>query len=118
MKSRKCNLPIAAGLIACIVICAPGARADRTRLKPGMNAFSPQQDIELGRKAAGEAEQKLPSCNAPRVDAFLTKIGKRLVQQLNTGGVEYPWEFHCVNDKSINAFALPGGFVFVNRGAI
>ena len=30
----------------------------------------------------------------------------------------YPWEFHCVNDKSINAFALPGGYVFVNRGAI
>jgi predicted Zn-dependent protease len=32
--------------------------------------------------------------------------------------VEYPWEFHCVNDRSINAFALPGGYVFVNRGAI
>jgi hypothetical protein len=32
--------------------------------------------------------------------------------------VEYPWEFHCVNDKEINAFALPGGYVFVNRGAI
>jgi len=32
--------------------------------------------------------------------------------------VQYPWEFHCVNDKEINAFALPGGYVFVNRGAI
>ena len=38
--------------------------------------------------------------------------------KLPTGGVEYPWEFHCVNDKAINAFALPGGYVFVNRGAI
>ena len=32
--------------------------------------------------------------------------------------MQYPWEFHCVNSKEINAFALPGGFVFVNRGAI
>jgi hypothetical protein len=32
--------------------------------------------------------------------------------------VQYPFEFHCVNDKAINAFALPGGYVFVNRGAI
>src|SRR6202011_3809028 len=35
-----------------------------------------------------------------------------------TRGVQYPWEFHCVNSKEINAFALPGGFVFVNRVAI
>ncbi len=83
-----------------------------------MNSFSPQQDIELGKKAATEAEQKLVLCNAPKVDAYLTKLGMRLVEQLNTNGIEYPWEFHCVNDKSINAFALPGGYVFVNRGAI
>ena len=60
----------------------------------------------------------MPSCNAPKVDAYLTKLGNRLVEHLNTNGVVYPWEFHCVNDKSINAFALPGGYVFVNRGAI
>src|SRR6266852_5086691 len=41
-----------------------------------------------------------------------------LAQKLPTGGVQYPFEFHCVNDKAINAFALPGGYVFVNRGAI
>src|SRR5207245_6468410 len=56
--------------------------------------------------------------NLPRADAYLTQLGKKLVAHLNTGGTEYPWEFHCVNDRSINAFALPGGFVFVNRGAI
>ena len=60
----------------------------------------------------------MPMCNDPKVDVYLTKIGKRLIEHLNTGGIDYPWEFHCVNDKGINAFALPGGFVFVNRGAI
>ncbi len=48
----------------------------------------------------------------------MTQLGTRLVQKLPTGGVQYPFEFHCVNDKAINAFALPGGYVFINRGAI
>jgi beta-barrel assembly-enhancing protease len=97
---------------------APDALAQRTSLKPGMNAFTPQQDIELGRKAAQEIEQKMPMCDDPKVDAYLTNLGHRLIEHLNTRGVDYPWEFHCVNDKAINAFALPGGFVFINRGAI
>lgn len=92
--------------------------ADRTKLKPGMNAFTPQQDIEMGKKFAAETERQAPLCNDPKVDAYLTKLGHRLTDHLNTFGVQYPWEFHCVNDKAINAFALPGGYVFVNRGAI
>ena len=95
---------------------APAALAQRTQLRPGWNLFSPQQDIQVGKQAAGDAEKQLPMCNDPKVDAYLTKIGKRLIAHLNTGGVQYPWEFHCVNDKAINAFALPGGYVFVNRG--
>lgn len=101
-----------------ILLFAPGSLADRTKLKPGINSFTPQQDIQLGRQSANEVERTMPLCNDPKVDAYLTKIGKRLIEHLNAGGVEYPWEFHCVNDKAINAFALPGGFVFVNRGAI
>jgi beta-barrel assembly-enhancing protease len=98
--------------------CFAAARAERTKLKPGMNSYSPQQDIQLGKKYASEAEKQSPLCNDPKVDAYLTKLGHRLIEHLNTFGNEYPWEFHCVNDKAINAFALPGGFVFVNRGAI
>jgi hypothetical protein len=80
--------------------------------------FSPQQDVELGKKAALDAAKQLPSCNSPKVDAYLTQLGMRLASKLPTGGVQYPFEFHCVNDKAINAFALPGGYVFINRGAI
>jgi len=104
-------------LALCAVGCAP-AFAQRTPLKPGWNMFSPQQDVQVGRQAATDAARKLPMCNSPRADAYLTQLGKRLVAHLNTSGGEDPWEFHCVNDRSINAFALPGGFVFVNRGAV
>jgi peptidase M48-like protein len=80
--------------------------------------FTPQQDIDLGKRAAVDAAKQLPLCNAPKVDAYLTQLGTRLAAKLPTGGVQYPFEFHCVNDKAINAFALPGGYVFINRGAI
>lgn len=100
------------------LMVAPAALAQRTQLRPGWNLFSPQQDIQVGKQAAADAERQLPMCNDPKVDAYLTKIGMRLVAHLNTQGIQYPWQFHCVNDKAINAFALPGGYVFVNRGVI
>jgi hypothetical protein len=101
----------------CLLI-APCTRAQRTQFKQGWNAYSPQQDIDLGKQVALDAEKQLPRCNDKKVDAYLTELGWKLVAKLPTEGVKYPFEFHCVNDKAINAFALPGGYVFVNRGAI
>ena len=108
----------AVSLLCLFFLLTPTAPAQRTALKPGWNMFSPQQDIELGKRAAADAERQLPLCNAPKVDAYLSQLGMRLAAKLPAGGLQYPFEFHCVNDKAINAFALPGGYVFINRGAI
>jgi beta-barrel assembly-enhancing protease len=109
---------LSAGTLA-FLLAYPGASQDaRTKIKPGINSFTPQQDIELGHKLAEEIAQTKQMCNNPRVDSYLAKLGKGLAEQLNTGGMLYPWEFHCVNDHALNAYALPGGFVFVNRGSI
>ncbi len=104
-------------MLLCLLI-APYVRAQRTQFKAGWNLYSPQEDIKLGKQVAVDAEKQLPSCNAPKVDAYLAELGSKLIAKLPTGGVEYPFGFHCVNDKAINAFALPGGYLFVNRGAI
>src|SRR6266702_3574014 len=118
-RAVRAHFALAAGLFLSLTIfLVPGASAQRSQLRPGWNAFTPQEDISLGKRAAADAEKQLALCNAPRVDAYLTQLGTRLAQKLPTGGVQYPFEFHCVNDKAINAFALPGGYVFVNRGAI
>jgi len=118
-RRRGMRRGLASGcLLGLALILVPGASAQRTQLKPGWNKFSPQDDISLGKRAATDAQKQLPLCNVPKVDAYLTQLGTRLAQKLPTGGVQYPFEFHCVNDKAINAFALPGGYVFVNRGAI
>ncbi len=113
LRFAKATVPV----FLCILI-APYGRAQRTQFKEGWNLYSPQEDITLGKQVAVDAGRQLPSCNAPKVDAYLTELGKKLAAKLPTKGVQYPFEFHCVNDKAINAFALPGGYVFVNRGAI
>jgi beta-barrel assembly-enhancing protease len=108
------------GLLAVLLAlaCAPGLLAQRSKLKPPWNMYSPETDVQVGKQNARMLEKRLPLCNDPKVDAYLTKLGMSLVAKLPTRGIQYPWEFHCVNSKEINAFALPGGFVFVNRGAI
>jgi beta-barrel assembly-enhancing protease len=112
------RLRVGMGVALLCFLIAPCVWAQRTQFKAGWNVYSPQEDIQLGKQVAADAEKQLPSCNAPKVDAYLTELGKKLSAKLPAGGVQYPFEFHCVNDKAINAFALPGGYVFVNRGAI
>lgn len=80
--------------------------------KAGFNIFSPQQDYEIGRQSALAANRQLPTYT----DARVTRIGRRLAAV--APGTRFPYEFRVVNDRSLNAFALPGGFVYVNRGAL
>src|SRR5262245_11565271 len=91
------------------------AFADRTQLKPGFNLFSPAQDVEMGRQVSREAEAQLPIMNDRQATAYLNSLGRQLASRAPNSG-QYPFQFKIVNDKSINAFALPGGFIYVNRG--
>jgi Zn-dependent protease with chaperone function len=102
-------------ILAALILVTP-LYAQRTKLKPGINIFSPQQDVEVGRETAKQAEQQLPMLNDQRIDGYLTRLGKRLAEK--APGDKFPYEFRGVNDLSINAFALPGGFLFINRGTI
>jgi predicted Zn-dependent protease len=58
----------------------------------------------------------VPLLNDSRVDNYLNAIGQRLAAK--TPGYKFPYTYKAVNDKSINAFALPGGHMYVNRGII
>lgn len=95
---------------------APAAGTGRTALKPGWNMFSAAQDVELGEQAANEVSQQVLMLNDSRVDNYLNKLGQRLVA--NVPGFEFPYTFKTVNDRTINAFALPGGHIYINRGVI
>jgi beta-barrel assembly-enhancing protease len=88
----------------------------RTRLKPGWNLFSPDQDVEMGKQVAKDAENQLSIVRSGDIAAYIDSLGKQLAAR--APGEKYPYQFKVVNDKGINAFALPGGFIYINRGAI
>jgi Zn-dependent protease with chaperone function len=98
---------------ACLTI-VPLAFAARTVLKPGWNMFSTTQDSEVGQKVSQDAEQELPMLNNARVDAYLQRLGERLAP--HAPGFKFQYAFKAVNDESINAFALPGGYIYMHRG--
>lgn len=113
----KKSLVVIVGL-ATVVALTPGFGPAwaQTKLKPGWNLFSVQQDIEIGRQSAEEADRQLPIMRDREVTNYITGVGMKLTAV--AGGPEYPWRFRVVDTKDINAFALPGGFVYVNRGLI
>ncbi len=72
---------------ALLLSCAPEVCAQRSNLKPPWNAYSPATDVQLGKQNAQILEKRLPLCNDPKVDAYLTKLGLRLASKLPTRGV-------------------------------
>ena len=92
----------------------------QTRIDPDRNRFSPAQDVELGRRAAAELRQELPIVSDRRTGNSVARIGARLVAAV-PGRLRQPqfrYTFQVVDRKDINAFALPGGPIFVNRGML
>src|SRR5262245_50588460 len=90
--------------------------AQRTKLQHGRNLYSPQQDVELGREVAKDAERQLELINNSSANAYISALGQQLVSKAPNEN-KFPFYFKIVNDRSINALALPGGPVYVHRGA-
>ena len=92
----------------------------QTKVTPPKNKYTPEQDVQIGREAAAEVRKEYPIINDSQIRAYVERLGDRLVEaaprELNNPVFEY--SFTPVNLKDINAFALPGGPMFVNRGMI
>jgi predicted Zn-dependent protease len=96
---------------------ALGFAAEKPRtLKPGWNLFSPDQDMKMGQEYAQQIETQVQVINDPTLYAYVNRIGQRLVNAIE--GQKFPFTFKVVNDPSINAFALPGGPMYVHTGLI
>jgi Zn-dependent protease with chaperone function len=125
MKRHNTTHQLAAALlVAALVLPFSSCRFGRggagqkqdVHFKPGFNLLSPQQDIAIGQKNAAEVERQMPLLNDAAAQEYLSALGARLVA--HTPGEKFPYQFKVVNVGEINAFALPGGFMYVNRGAI
>src|SRR5947209_17133682 len=86
------------------------------RVSAGFNLFSPEQDIELGRLSAEEVARQLPLLRDERTSRYVQRLGERLAAK--APGYRFTYKFFVVSSPEVNAFALPGGYVFVNSGAV
>ncbi len=101
-------------IITLFLLAAPYFLAERTSLRPGFNVFSAQQDVEIGKEVSKDAERNLRILNDSQISSYTNSLGRRLASR--APGEKYPYQFKVVDDKQINAFALPGGFLYINRG--
>lgn len=90
--------------------------AQSKKLRPGFNLFSKEQDVQLGRESATEVEKKMKALDSPELQSYIATVGKKLTSSADAG--EFPYSFKVVVDKSINAFALPGGPMYIHTGLI
>src|SRR5215212_3584977 len=77
---------------------------------------SEAQEIEMGRQAAQQVAQTLGFIEDDGLQALVKRVGTRLAADSERPSL--PWEFHVVDDPTPNAFALPGGFIYVTRGMV
>ena len=92
----------------------------QTKVTPPKNKYTPEQDVQIGREASDEVRKQYPIITDDQIEGYLDRLGDRLVAasppDLNLR--QFRYSFTPVNLKDINAFALPGGPMFVNRGMI
>src|SRR2546428_2540568 len=115
MERPRSVVSPATALFLALILGAGIANA-QTNIKPGFNLFSPSDDVQIGQQSAIEAQQQLPILNDNQVTAYVNQIGQRLAA--NSGGPQFQYQFRVVNSSDINAFALPGGFIYLNRGIL
>jgi predicted Zn-dependent protease len=82
--------------------------------KNELSLVSESQEIQMGQEASKEVAQSMGLYKDAAVQAYVADLGKRMAAQSERP--KLPWEFHVVEDASVNAFALPGGFIYVTRG--
>src|SRR5438034_7585131 len=107
-------------LLAAAIVAMPLAALAQTKIVYHSNKFKLADDVKLGRQAAAEAEQQFPLLRDSEATAYVEKVGQRLVASIpgEFQHSEFRYYFKVVNASDINAFALPGGPMYVNRGMI
>ncbi len=111
--------PIRASAVLALALSSTLVAA-QTKISAPNNNYTPAQDVELGLQAAAEVRQQLPVMRDDEVTSYVEDIGRRLVAVIppEFQHPEFRYTFDVVNVREINAFALPGGPMFVNRGMI
>ena len=103
-----------------LMLSAPLAALAQTQVVMPNNKYNVSDDVKLGQQAAQQAEQQLPVLRDESVESYVARVGQRLVSAIPSQfqHPEFRYRFRVIDARDINAFALPGGPMYVNRGMI
>jgi beta-barrel assembly-enhancing protease len=79
-------------------------------------SISDEQEVAFGRENAQRINEAMPLVTDPRATAYLSELGRSIASR--TSRSDLVWHFALVNSDEVNAFALPGGYIYVNRGLV
>jgi beta-barrel assembly-enhancing protease len=104
-------------LLLSFSLAAPHELEARVTPSHGFNMFSAQEEVQAGQQASSQVSKQLPVLpESDPITIYVQRLGHQLAA--HAPGEKWPYSFHVVNQKEINAFALPGGPVYVNLGTI
>ncbi len=107
-------------LVIISMLALPIGLMGETRVIAPKNPYSLDKDVQLGRQAASEVERQMPILNDSEVQSYVERVGRRLAEAIPAEfqHPQFRYTYKVVDARDINAFALPGGFTYVNRGLI
>jgi len=79
----------------------------------GLNCYSIEKEIAMGKQLAGEVQRQAKLMDDPIITEYVNRLGQNLARNSDA---KVPFTFQVIDDPILNAFALPGGFIFVNTG--
>ncbi|MEO5903540.1 MAG: M48 family metallopeptidase [Gemmatimonadaceae bacterium] len=78
--------------------------------------ISQQQEVQMGQEYSQQINAQLPIVRDPEANRYINVLGDQIASR--TSRADLDWRFYIVDSKEVNAFAVPGGYVYVNRGLI
>ena len=104
---RTARVPVLTGAALCLWVATGAAQ---------FSLVSVEDEIAIGRQADAQVRKEVPEVRDAQASAFIRGLGARLVRQAS--GPEYPYSFSVADYREINAFALPGGPIWIHRGVL
>ncbi|HSD65945.1 MAG TPA: M48 family metalloprotease [Vicinamibacteria bacterium] len=108
----RSRLTVSAAAVAAAIACATNPATGKKQLM----LVSEAQEVAMGKEADQEAVAAYGLYPDARIQAYVSELGQRLAAKSERPAL--PWSFKVVDDPAVNAFALPGGYIYVTRGIL
>lgn len=103
-------------LALCVAVSFPGCAVNKATGERHLDLYGQDQEIAMGRQADSQIVSSLGIYNDPALQKYIQDLGTKIAA--TSERPDLPWTFRIVDDPVVNAFALPGGFIYVTRGLL